>query len=89
LTRDSPAMVLFALIFGGQAGDTVFTLITGPNGVIVDNDEVLERTQAILFRAAGLRMPDDGWPAGEYAGTVQLVRDGALISERSVGVVIE
>ena len=51
--------------------------ITGPGDeALLDHTEELERTQALLFRAAGLREPDEGWPAGFYEGAVTLQRKG-------------
>ena len=73
---DQP-FVLFGLLFGGQSGDEVHLTITGPGDeAVLDRTEELERTQALLFRAAGLRAPDEGWPAGTYEGTVTLRRKG-------------
>ena len=79
LTSASPALVLWAFLYGGRAGDQVTLTVTGPSGIIVDHAEPLDRTQAQLFRAAGLRAPPGGWPAGEYDGTARLIRDGAVI----------
>ena len=39
----------------------------------------LERTQAQLFRATGLRARGDAWPEGGYSGEVRLIRDGTEI----------
>lgn len=81
LTRDSPALVLWGFLYGGRAGDQVVLTVVGPSGPIVEHAELLERSQAQLFRAAGLRAPDPGWPAGQYDGTVRLIRDGSQIAE--------
>jgi hypothetical protein len=70
-------LVLFGLLFGGREGDEVRLRIEGPAGAdVLDHAETLERTQALLFRAAGLRAPDGGWPPGTYEGTATLLRDG-------------
>ena len=79
LAVDQP-LVAFGLIFGGRVGDVVTIAIDGPAGRVFDHAETLERTQAQLFRAAGLRAPPEGWPAGDYAATVTLERDGAVVS---------
>ncbi len=78
-------LVLFGLLFGGREDDEVHFAIAGPDGrEVLAHVEPLERTQALLFRAAGLRAPEGGWPEGSYAGTVTLVRDGEAISTLEV-----
>lgn len=70
-------LVLFGLLFGGQVGDEVHFAITGPSGeTVLDHAEPLDRTQALLFRAGGLRAPEGGWPAGTYEGIMILRRGG-------------
>lgn len=88
VTGAAPALVLWALMFGGRAGDVVEIDITGPLGTVVDHAEALPRDQALFFRAAGLRAPPDGWPAGDYAGTIRLIRDGQAISTWPVALTI-
>jgi hypothetical protein len=78
LTRQDP-LVLWGYLFGGRAGDVVQIDITGPGGPVFSHPEPLTRTQAQLFRAAGLRAPDGGWPPGPYTGTVALIRNGTII----------
>lgn len=80
LSRDTPALVLFGLMFGGQAGDVVTIAISGPGGTDLDHDSTLDRDLALFFRAAGLRAPPGGFAAGEYTGTVTLTRDGAIVA---------
>jgi Peptidase family M23 len=84
ISRDSPALVLFGLLFGGVPGDSVSITIDGPEGRIIDHAEPLDRAQAILFRAAGLRTPPGGWPAGLYMGRIALVREGVEIDSRQL-----
>lgn len=73
-------LVLFGLLYGGREGDQVRLRFTGPDGAeVFAHEERLERTQALLFRAAGRRAPDGGWPAGTYEGTATLLRDGREI----------
>jgi len=82
ITDQSAALVLWALAFGGYEDDSLRLDITGPDGRIVQHDAKLEKTQAQLFRGAGKRRPDDGWPAGDYTGTVLMIRDGLVIDSR-------
>lgn len=84
LTRDAP-LVLWLYMFGGRQGDVVRLTITGPDGAqIFADDVVLDRTQAILFRAGGRRAPPEGWPPGDYVATGVLLRDGTPLSEMVV-----
>ncbi|MEL7183820.1 MAG: M23 family metallopeptidase [Pseudomonadota bacterium] len=80
LPRLSNALVVWASLFGGQAGDEVTLQIFDPTGAqIFDHVAVLERTQAQLFRAAGRRTPPTGWRPGTYRGQAQLIRDGQIL----------
>lgn len=67
-------LVIWAYLFGGQAGDVVTLRIAGPAGEVYALDVVLSRTQAQLFRAGGRRVPAGGWPPGTYRGTALLTR---------------
>jgi hypothetical protein len=86
-TPSSPGqpLVLVGLVYGGRLGDEMRLLITGPDGgEVLTHSERLDRTQALLFRAAGLRAPEGGWPKGTYDGTVTLLREGQEIDRRSI-----
>jgi hypothetical protein len=83
--RGAPALVLWALMFGGRAGDLVELTITGPEGPVLSQTEPLDRPQALFYRAAGRRTPAGGWPAGRYTGTVRLLREGIAIADLTVG----
>lgn len=72
-------LVLWAYLFGGQAGDVLSMTATGPEGTIFEHDILLNRTQAQLFRAFGRRAPDGGWEPGPYRTVVTLTRDGVVI----------
>jgi hypothetical protein len=77
LPTTAPALVVWAYLFGGRAGDVVRLRILGPDGEDIFAHEVtLERTQAELFRAAGRRADAAGWPDGLYRGEAILLRDG-------------
>ena len=72
-------LVLWGYLFGGQAGDVLRITADGPNGPAFSHDVTLERTQAQLFRAFGLRAPAGGWPSGAYHGSLTLIRNGEVI----------
>ena len=84
LDGDPPAMVLWGFAFGTRQGDTVLIQIDGPIGPVHQARIPLDRTQAQMFRASGLRRPADGWAAGTYVGTIRLIRDRQVISERTL-----
>lgn len=84
-----PALVLWAYLHSGRAGDRVTFRITDASGAQIHAQEVtLERTQAELFRATGRRTPSGGWPAGLYQGDVALIRDGTVIDHGQAAVII-
>jgi len=83
------ALVIWAYLHGGRAGDTVALRITDATGAMVhDHSVTLERTQAQLFRASGRRTPDGGWPPGLYEGTAVLERDGVEIDRAAASVLV-
>ena len=76
LPANAPALVLWVHLFGSRPGDLVHLTITGPQGLLLDQTEPIEKPQARLFRAAGKRLTATEWPAGSYNGTATLLRDG-------------
>ncbi|NUB44430.1 M23 family metallopeptidase [Fertoebacter nigrum] len=88
LPADAPALVLWAYAFGSRAGDALVLAITGPAGQIINESMALDRTQAQLFRAAGLRLPPAGWPAGSYSGTATLVRGNETIDTGTITLIV-
>ena len=81
--RDRP-LVLWGFAFGARAGDLMRLALEGPQGPVFEEEMPLERTQAQLFRAMGLRAPEGGWPVGTYLGRVELKRDDAVLDARRV-----
>ncbi len=88
LTTQSPALVVWAHVFGSRAGDSLLLDITGPDGAVITERVALDRTQARLFRAVGRHLRGAGWPAGTYTGTARMLRDGAEIGARQVSLQI-
>ena len=79
LTSASPGLVLWGFAYGGQPGDSLRITITGPRGEVITQTDPIDRIQAQFFRAAGKRVPARGWPPGDYTGTVDLIRNHAVI----------
>lgn len=84
LPIDAPALVIWAYLFGGQAGDTLDLAITGPEGAQIHETVLLEKTQAQLFRAIGKRRAAETWPGGLYTGTAILLRNGAEVDQQTL-----
>lgn len=89
LPADAPALVLWAAYFGPRQGDELTLAITGPQGEVIRQTIPIDRTQAVAFRAAGKRMPQGGWPAGNYDGEVAMTRNGVELGRQSISLVIE
>lgn len=56
--------------------------------MLLETDDVLDRTQALFFRARGLRAPVDGWQSGQYVGTATHLRDGMPLSRSNVEITL-
>lgn len=86
---DAPALVLWAYIFAGKAGDQIKFDLDGPKGWELKDTVLLTKTQPELFRAVGKRQPTGGWPTGTFNGAVTILRDGAPISSDQVSVTLK
>ena len=80
----SDALVIYAFLFGTQKDDVISLKLSGPEGVVVQSDVELTRTQAQSFRAVGKKLRDDRWPAGIYDGTAILLRKGEVVERQSM-----
>lgn len=89
LPGTAPALVVWAYVFGGRAGDALLLEISGPLGVVITERVVLEKTQAQLFRAVGKRLKAATWPEGAYRGTARMIRAGAEISAQTIVISVE
>jgi murein DD-endopeptidase MepM/ murein hydrolase activator NlpD len=89
LPATSPALVLWVYLFGARAGDALVFDITGPEGRITAERLLLEKNQALLFRAVGRKMRGMGWPEGAYSGTARLMRGVQELGSTAVSVTME
>tara|TARA_R110000787_G_scaffold35118_8_gene90478 strand:+ start:1671 stop:2627 length:957 start_codon:yes stop_codon:yes gene_type:complete len=80
----SGALVIYAFLFGSQKDDVMSLKLSGPEGVVVQSDVELTRTQAQSFRAVGKKLRDDRWPAGTYHGSATLLRKGEVVEHQSM-----
>ena len=83
------ALVVWGYVFGGQIGDEISLTIDGPEGEVIDQTITLERNQSQLFRATGRRAPRRGWADGDYAGFVEMSRDGTIIDTSTTSVTLD
>ena len=88
LPATAPGLVLWAYAFGTRAGDRLAFQVIGPDGEFLDEEVVLEKTQAQMFRALGKRLTTASWPPGTYQGTITLLRDGMAIDQIATSVPI-
>lgn len=90
VTRDAPALVLWAFAFGSQNGDEIDIRITSPNGAPFERTILIEKSQSRYFRAFGKRRKDGAhWPAGRYQGEIILRRNGAEMDRRVIEMEID
>jgi hypothetical protein len=92
--RMSPALVVWAALYGVRAGDEFALSLTDPAGrVLLERKRRLERTQARRVEIAGLPRGAAPWPAGRYRALLRVLRPQAggapLAVERMVAAQIE
>lgn len=82
LPSDAPALVLWAEVFGIEAGDELRLRLIAPDGTpLVDNKKTLDERKARWFAYVGRKRTAEAWPAGRYYADVTLVRDASGRSE--------
>ena len=82
------ALVLYGHAFYPETGDVLEFSAQGPDGEIFSHEEEIAEAQAQLFRAFGRRAPDEGWPAGDYTGTVLQRRGETVIAVRHAAITV-
>jgi hypothetical protein len=78
-TSSSDALVAFVRAIGLQAGDQQSLAVQGPAGTafVANNLPSLDRDKAQFLVMAGKKRTGAAWPAGRYAATYRVTRDGA------------
>ncbi len=89
MATDAAALVLWGFGFGLRVGDTLTLTITGPDGLVFDDTQTVDRTQAQAFRAGGRRTPAGGWAAGDYTGTVVMRRGGDMLDTQTAQITLD
>jgi murein DD-endopeptidase MepM/ murein hydrolase activator NlpD len=86
---DPEALVLWADLFGVQAGDLELFRIVGPAGaVLLDTRKPVAESRVSWFTFGGLRRPRAGWIPGRYEGSYELQREGETIARTLVAIEI-
>lgn len=83
VTRQSSALVFWALATGPMAADTLRVRVYGPNGREVGAgtlNQIRDQAQAWVF--GGRRAPPGGLPPGIYRAEAQIERAGRVIATR-------
>lgn len=88
LPGTAPALVLWAYFFGPREGDALLVTLTGPEGTVVQDRVLLEKTQALAFRAMGPKKSGESWPAGSYRGEVVMLRGAEEIDRQVMEVTV-
>lgn len=86
LPANAPALVIWTYLFGSRPGDAILFEITGPEGRVIAERVVLEKAQALAFRAVGKRLKTAAWPTGRYQGEAVLLRDGVELGRESLAI---
>ena len=81
ISSDAPGLVIFGFGFGIRAGDIMRLSILGPNGQVIAEDIEFNKPQAQSYRAIGKKLRRGLWPAGDYTGTVSLIRKDNVVTE--------
>ena len=88
LQKDAPALVVWAFLFGAQAGDAILFRLTGPEGDVLTDSVVIEKPQAQAFRAVGRKLKTAEWPTGRYQGEAVLQRRGVELGREQIEITV-
>ena len=84
LTKDSPAMVFWTVLYGVAEGDELLIMLTGPGKTsIVDQTIEIPRNRARQMQFTGKKKPPGGWSVGSYSAEVRVKRDGVVIASQT------
>ncbi len=90
ITRQSPAMVFWVDVFGAEQGDIQEFHLVGPDGAeLVSGNTRLEKNNIAWFAFAGKKRPEAGWLVGPYRGVYRLERDGVVVAETEMTIIID
>ena len=88
IPANAPALVVWAEVYGGRAGDSVTFSAAAPDGsAIIAGSADLTRNQDQLFRALGTKL-HAALPSGTYVGTAILMRQGSEVDRITTRVTV-
>ncbi len=81
MTPTSPALVFYVRSIGLEAGDEQRMTILAPDGsVLVEHAaDPLQRRRLQSFMFTGRKLRHNYWPAGDYTGFYEVLRDGDVV----------
>ncbi len=86
----SPQLVFFARLINLRTGDRLRFDVKGPGGFEVTNTtEPLDRNKAHYLAFVGKKLKAPRWPAGNYDGKVEVVREGTVVATTTGAWVVE
>ncbi|MFA5949333.1 MAG: M23 family metallopeptidase [Hyphomicrobium sp.] len=88
-TPESPRLLFFVRAMNMRANDRLRIHVTGPAAFAADaTTEPLDRHKAIYLGYSGKALKAARWPAGDYVGVGEVLRDGAIISEMTASLTL-
>lgn len=86
LGSDPAALVAYARVIGLARGDGLRITLRGPDGKELAKNEVppAPRPKAQWAAFAGRKRPAEGWPAGRYKATTEILRQGKTLKSSEV-----
>lgn len=88
LPSTAPALVIWAYAFGPRAGDALVLSIAGPEGQVITDRLVFEKTQSMAFRAIGRKLGTAGWPSGRYIGETIMLRGATELGRQDIALTV-
>lgn len=87
MRADAPALVGWSFIYGPRKGDILRMRLEGPDGVVIEKDLELTKTQVLASRSIG-RKTRTPWPPGRYSISTWLIRDGQVLDAHMSDVLV-
>ena len=81
-------LVANAVLINLQKGDEISLVVTGPNGELAHNTQILDRSKAQYYLYSGKKFKDHRLVIGNYKAIVSLKRDGKAILEKTISDVV-
>lgn len=83
VTESSPALIVWAELFGLNDGDELQFEILGPTGQkLVKHAEPIKGNKAVFFQFVGQKQTLQRWQNGDYQGIVSLWRGGKIVQQK-------